>query len=87
MDQHIIDRIVLANDILIHKDNIEESELIKSCEDMVTSLKMLEDTNLPYILGITDMADVLLILKKFSDDLKPYYIKYLMVKEATSKEN
>lgn len=87
MDQHIFDRLVLANDIIAHKDNPEESDLIKSCEDIGISLKMLEDTNLPYILGITDMADVFLILKKFSDDLKPYYIKYLMLKEANSKEN
>lgn len=87
MDQHIIDRIVLANDVMMHKDNIEESELMKSFKDIAKSLKMIEDENLAYMLGITNMADLLLIFKKFSDDLKPYYIKYLMVKEATSKEN
>ena len=87
MDQHIFDRIVLVNNLIAHKDNPEESELIKSCKDVVKSFKMLEDENLPYILGMADTVDVFMIFKKFSDDLKPYYIKYLMVKEATSKEN
>jgi len=87
MDQHIFDRIVLVNDIIVHKDNPEESELIKSCKDVAKSFKMLEDEKLPYILGMADTVDVLMIFKKFSDDLKPYYIKYLMVKEANSKEN
>jgi len=86
MDQCIIDRIVLANDVMMHKDNLEESKLMTDFKDMATSLKMIEDENLPYILGLTDMADLLLLFKKFSNDLKPYYIKYLMVKEANSKE-
>lgn len=87
MDQHIFDRLVLINDTIAHKDNIEESELMKSFKDIAKSLKMIEDENLVYMLGITDMADLLLIFKKFSDDLKPYYIKYLMVKGANSKED
>lgn len=86
MDQHIFDRIVLVNNIIAHKDNPEESELIKSCKDVAKSFKMLEDENLPYILGMADTVDLFMIFKKFSDDLKPYYIKYLMVKEANSKE-
>lgn len=87
MDQHIFDRIVLANDIMAHKDNPDESELIKSVKDIAASFKMFEDEKLAYILGMVDTVDVFMILKKFSDDLKPYYIKYLMIKESTSKEN
>lgn len=87
MDQHIFDQLVLINDTIAHKDNLEESEIMKNFKDIATSLKMIEDENLAYILGIHDMVDLLLIFKKFSDDLKPYYIKYLMLKEANSKEN
>lgn len=84
--EKMFQQINILNDLIIHKNDIENSRLSKDLEALGKMLEMFGDPNFIHYMGPEDVLNTFVIVKQFGEELKPYYIKYCMMKGNKTEE-
>ncbi len=89
MDKEIFDKYVLLQDMIKHKDDPMNSDLIKDIQILPDMLKFITDNmmneNIIEIIPI-DCMNFFMLVQNFANDLRPIYLKTLIIKEKLKNE-
>lgn len=89
MDKEIFDRYVLLQDMMKHKNDPENSDFIKDIQILPDMLEFITDsmTNEKIIETMPkDCMTFFMLVQKFANDLRPIYLKTLIIKEKLKNE-
>lgn len=86
MDKEIFEKYAFIQDVISHKNNPSESNFGKDIVDLAKMIEelnnILSDEKNMSAIGVKDVMSYFMLIQKFSNDLKPIYIRALLAKEA-----